>query len=128
MEGLLPEGSKSSSENTPKVIPSSSNSTRKFFECSDCGLHEEFDYYGKTPPFCKSIIFAEASYVAKDPFTSSSGNNANFLLLGSDCAVCKRMTCQECSIFFTKRFCAHCTRVYSSELPEELRTKKKAKD
>ncbi|CAL8090607.1 unnamed protein product [Orchesella dallaii] len=101
---------------------------RKFFECSDCGLNELYDYFGKAPPFCRSIKFLEPSYIVRDPFTPQQGNNANFLLLGSNCSVCSKMTCQECSLFFTKRFCAKCSKAGSSHLPEELRSKKKEKD
>jgi len=101
---------------------------KKFFECADCGLNETYDYFGKTPPFCRSIKFLEDSYIVRDPFTAQQGNNANFLLLGSNCSACSKMTCQECSLFFTKRFCAQCSKTCSSHLPEELRSKKKAKD
>lgn len=103
---------------------------RKFFECADCGLNEEYNYFGKSPPFCRGIKFIEESYVVRDPFSAySSANNANFLLLGSNCTVCCRMTCQECSVFFSKRFCARCYKVCANQLPEELlKLKKKAKD
>lgn len=93
---------------------------KRYFTCGDCGLNEEYNYFGKQPPFCRAIQFLEPSYVAKDPFSDNRGNNANFLLLGGNCAGCEKMTCQECSVFFSKWLCAECFRVSGNQLPEEL--------
>lgn len=82
---------------------------KKTFECSACHMSEKYDYFGKNPPFCKSIVFVDESYVMRDPFTSSSENNMNFLLLGSNCAICNSPVCQECSLFYTRRICSKCS-------------------
>jgi len=113
------------STQTRDTIISDKSAAQQIFECADCGLREEYHFFGKRPPFCKSIVFVEDSYIIRDPFTLQSGNNANFLLLGGNCSVCTKMTCQECSIFFTKRFCADCSQINCQLLPEELRKKKK---
>jgi hypothetical protein len=94
---------------------------RETFVCSLCNLTEKYDYFGRKPPFCKAVVFVDDSYVMRDPFSSSRDNNANFLLLGSNCAVCSKPVCQECSLFFTRRICSICSKEKINLLPEELR-------
>ncbi|XP_076362599.1 cysteine-rich DPF motif domain-containing protein 1 isoform X2 [Tachypleus tridentatus] len=63
--------------------------------------------------------FLEDVYIAKDPF-SPTGEGI-FLFLGGHCSLCKNVVCQaeECSIFFSKRFCLSCAEDNSSQfLPE----------
>jgi hypothetical protein len=94
------------------------------FTCADCGLSEDADYYGRKPYFCRTIVFHEDSYICRDPFSPQASNNTNFLLLGSNCSVCKEMTCQECSVFYTKRLCAKCAISASQYLPQQLKINK----
>jgi hypothetical protein len=106
---------------TKTVVKTEEVKEKKIFSCNDCGLNEEYDFFGKNPPFCRSIVFHENSYVCRDPFSAfSSGNSSNFLLLGSNCSLCKAMTCQDCSIFYTKRLCKKCTTSTSTLLPQQL--------
>jgi len=117
---------KSESVPTSTISKSSEQPHEKhIFECQICGLSEEYHYFGKKPPFCKSIVFIDDSYVMRDPFTLQYGNNANFLLLGGKCCICSESICQECSVFFTTRFCNKCYQSNIHLLPEELRVKKK---
>jgi len=117
------EGKPNSQEEEPKSsqIKSEEPKEKKYFTCNDCGLNEEYDFYGKTAPFCRSIVFQEDSYICRDPFTAySSGNSTNFLLIGSNCSLCNSMTCQECSVFYTRRICKKCTKSTSTLLPQQL--------
>jgi len=106
-------------------VPVTTTMPKRYFECSDCGLSEEYDYYGTKPPFCKSIVFEEESYVSRDPFSNQKANHFNCILLGSKCGICAQPTCQSCSLFFTQRFCSVCSQKYSHLLPEELRRRNK---
>ncbi|XP_022238473.1 cysteine-rich DPF motif domain-containing protein 1-like isoform X1 [Limulus polyphemus] len=96
------------------------NCCRKF-TCYMCGMTETFHYFGKRPPFLKSILFLEDVYLAKDPF--SPAGEGIFLLLGGHCSLCKNIVCQaeECSIYFSKRFCLSCAKDNSLQFPPELR-------
>jgi len=111
------------SSSTKEDISKPAARIKETFECSLCHLKEKYDYFGTKPPFCKAVTFADDSYVMRDPFSSSRDNNANFLLLGSNCAVCYKSVCQDCSIFFTRRICSNCSREKINLLPEELRKK-----
>jgi len=106
------------STSTSKTI-NPSQQEKKYFECGICGLREEYHYFGTTAPFCRSVTFLDKSYVMRDPF--SKGENANFLLLGSNCGICRTPVCQDCSVFFSVRFCRNCYQSHSNLLPEELR-------
>ena len=115
--------------NAKVVVPSSSSEgtapkPKINFICGDCGLSEEADYYGRKPPFCRTIVFHENSYICRDPFSPQASNNANFLLLGSNCAVCNEMTCQDCSVFYTKRLCSKCAKSAVQYLPQQLKVNK----
>ena len=120
-----PAPESSSSNPNSQIQPGPPPKVKRIFECSGCGLNEEYDYFGTKPPFCKAIVFHEESYVMRDPFTLRDGNNSNFLLLGSNCGICLGMTCQDCSLFFTRRICSSCAQSHSHLLPEELRLIKK---
>lgn len=106
---------------------------KPLFTCSLCNLSENYDYYGTNPPFCKGIIFKEQSYIMKDPFSSSTNTapSGNFILLGTNCASCNEMICQDCSLFFTKTLCDSCVNVNKHLLPQEVLVRynnKKKKD
>jgi len=115
-------------DDVENIIPATTEEDKKFikipFTCGDCGMSEEADYFGRKPPFCRSFIFGEDSYVCRDPFSpQGSTNNANFLLLGSNCALCSKMTCQECSVYYyAKRFCSVCWKNpdVGKELPPQI--------
>jgi len=121
----LPGPSSAISNQLSHMQPVPVPKAKQVFVCSVCGLTEDYDYFGTKPPFCKSIVFFEESYVMQDPFSPRGGNKNNFLLLGSNCALCSKMTCQDCSLFFTRRICSVCSQSHSHLLPEELRRMKK---
>ena len=79
------------------------------FECALCGwatLH--VDYFGRKPPFNKSIVYLEDCFVIQDPI----GDPMRPVCVGSVCVVCERQVCTagRCSTFYTKRFCSECLR------------------
>ncbi|XP_052781573.1 cysteine-rich DPF motif domain-containing protein 1-like [Mya arenaria] len=90
----------------------------KEFLCSICSLKVNYDFFGTKPPFAKSILLMEDSYVMKDPFTSEIG----IISLGSHCSLCTKSVCasQDCSIFYTKRFCMSCVNANLEEFPFEI--------
>ena len=94
-----------------------------YFNCSQCGLKENYHYYGKEPKFSKHLKLKEDSYIMKDPFSVSS--SGDFLLLGSRCSICDTSVCcsSECSIFYTKRFCLKCATKYYKEFPTQIQTR-----
>lgn len=94
---------------------------RKTFACSFCTLNEKYDYKGKEPPFQKYLIYLEECYIMRDPFTPLKQREA--LVLGSDCYFCKKPTCMDCSLFYTKRFCKNCALANIQELPKQLHKK-----
>lgn len=92
------------------------------FQCSYCTLNENYVYYGRQPPFNSKIKFKEECYIMKDPFSPSK---YNFLVLGSKCSICSKVVChnQDCSLFFSKRFCFSCVRDHLSDFPKEIQLK-----
>lgn len=90
------------------------------FTCFLCGMNEKYHYYGRSPPFVKSISFTEEVFVAKDPFVPK--DQRLFLLLGSHCSVCNKSVCQSknCSIFYIKRFCINCAKSHYSTFPKQI--------
>ena len=95
------------------------------FQCSNCGLCEMCHYFGTSPPFIKkSLEFSEECYVMLDPFSPYNPKTANnFIVLGSECSVCRCTVCVECSIFFTKRICIKCAQFHINEFPQEVQNK-----
>ena len=117
----------------------------KMFKCSMCDLYTKYEYFGTRPverhllnkPYeeltpdqqkerlkindsiklkKESIVLLENSYVCDDPF--SVLKSSNYLVLGADCSVCKKMVCvdSQCSFFYyKKRFCLNCAKVYANE-------------
>ncbi|XP_052266416.1 cysteine-rich DPF motif domain-containing protein 1-like [Dreissena polymorpha] len=90
----------------------------KEFLCSNCGLKVKYDYFGTKPPFAKSLLLMEDTFVMKDPFSSEVG----IITLGSHCSLCQKSVCasQDCSIFYTKRFCMKCVHDNIEEFPNEI--------
>jgi hypothetical protein len=90
------------------------------FVCTKCGLSIKFDYFGKTPPFTKSLVIMEDAFVMKDPFSDVRNN---CIIIGSRCVSCSQMVCvsQDCSIFYTKRFCVDCVHANFDTFPAEIR-------
>ncbi len=85
------------------------------FKCQNCDLQEEYDYFGKRPPFANKITFNENCYVMKDPFSPApeqekSTNSEYFIALGADCAKCNGPICRgpECSFYYLKSYCLSC--------------------
>lgn len=91
--------------------------TREFI-CYKCNLKAKVDYFGKQPPFAKSMRLTEDTYIMRDPFSSDTG----MISLGSHCALCTKSICAspECSIFYTKRFCVQCAVENALEFPSEI--------
>lgn len=102
------------------------------FTCYVCGMNEKYTYFGRRPKFAPDYSFLEDVYLLKDPF--SSPNQKSFLFLGSHCCLCNKMVCQsqECSLFFSKRFCLNCAHSNSREFPfeiqQELNKRRKKKE
>uniref|UniRef100_UPI00358DEE7F cysteine-rich DPF motif domain-containing protein 1 n=1 Tax=Myxine glutinosa TaxID=7769 RepID=UPI00358DEE7F len=97
------------------------------FECALCTLDAPYDYFGKKPPYARSIRLQEESFVIKDPFSTERGR---VLILGSRCKLCQRTVCagQDCSLFYTRRFCLPCSRERIAEFPKEIQQEIKRKD
>ena len=112
------------------------------FECSICGLCEMCQYLGRKPPFTKHLLeFDEDVFVMIDPFKvcpcAISQNEAksklfqprqsrwfsDFLVLGGTCAACNVECCQDCSIYFSKRFCIKCAEFNINEFPKDVQSK-----
>ncbi|XP_035677727.1 cysteine-rich DPF motif domain-containing protein 1-like [Branchiostoma floridae] len=90
------------------------------FICSLCDVSAPYDYLGTTPPYAKSIVLLEKAYVMKDPFAQGKEGH---LVLGATCCLCDRCVClgQDCSLFYTKRFCLPCVLQNIQEFPAEIR-------
>ncbi|XP_068714389.1 cysteine-rich DPF motif domain-containing protein 1-like [Montipora foliosa] len=103
-----------------------SSSNKSTFICSNCGFECHYEYFGKTPPFSKSIVLLEDAYVIRDPFSSSAGH----LTLGGQCFLCSGDVCvsQRCSIFYTKRFCIACVEGNMEDFPKEIQKEIQQKD
>ncbi|XP_078273064.1 cysteine-rich DPF motif domain-containing protein 1 [Rhinoraja longicauda] len=104
----------SNEEQVPKSEPGPG-----IFECSLCGLRAPCNYYGQKPPNARSIVLLEKCYTMNDPFISQKDR---FLIIGSHCSLCDKTVCvgQECSLFYTKRFCIPCVKKYIEQFPEEI--------
>ncbi|XP_077867015.1 cysteine-rich DPF motif domain-containing protein 1-like [Saccoglossus kowalevskii] len=102
---------------TPAVIEQKHRKIGTFI-CEQCGLSTSYDYYGKAPPFSKSIVIMEDAFVVRDPFTS----DRKPLILGSHCSLCNKVICMavNCSLFYTKRFCLSCVQENIEEFPMEI--------
>lgn len=100
------------------------------FKCQNCDLNEEYDYFGKRPPFASRIKFNENCYVMKDPFSPApelekTTNSEYFIALGADCAKCNGPICrgQECSFYYLKSYCLSCAGGMLNAFPLEVQTK-----
>lgn len=91
---------------------------KPMFTCSFCGFECHYEYFGKNPPFSKSVLLLEDAYVLRDPFSPNPGH----LILGGQCCLCSTDICvsQTCSIFYTKRFCISCVEKNMGEFPDEI--------
>jgi len=96
------------------------------FLCSSCGFECRYEYFGKKPPFSKSVVLLEDAYVIRDPFSPTAGH----LTLGGRCCLCSKDVCvaQTCSIFYTKRFCISCVEKNLEEFPDEVHKDLRRKD
>ncbi|KAM7437988.1 Cysteine-rich domain [Porites harrisoni] len=94
------------------------NPDKVTFKCSSCGFECYYEYFGKRPPFSKSVILLEDAFVIRDPFSPTTGH----LTLGGQCCLCSKDICvaPTCSIFYTKRFCVSCVENNLMEFPEEI--------
>ncbi|XP_038049345.1 cysteine-rich DPF motif domain-containing protein 1-like [Patiria miniata] len=88
------------------------------FQCSLCDFKSPYDYFGSKPPFANAVVLLEKAYVLKDPFVPEGRH----ITVGSHCSVCKRAVCagQDCSLFYTKRFCLPCVKKHFNEFPQEI--------
>jgi len=95
------------------------------FECSICGLCEMCQYLGRKPPFTKHLLeFDEEVFVMIDPFKPRQSRwFSDFLVLGGTCAACNVECCQDCSIYFSKRFCIKCAEFNINEFPKDVQSK-----
>ncbi|ELT89552.1 hypothetical protein CAPTEDRAFT_102709 [Capitella teleta] len=88
------------------------------FVCSRCEFGTKYDYFGDKPKFAGNIMLMEEAYVMKDPFTEDN----RCIILGSHCFSCKKSVCvsQDCSLFYSKRFCLLCVEKHLGEFPSEI--------
>lgn len=100
------------------------------FKCQCCHLQEEYDYFGKRPPFANQIKFNENCYVMKDPFSPAPEQEKAtsceyFIALGADCAQCQRPICRgaECSFYYLKSYCLACAGGNLKRFPLEVQSK-----
>ncbi|NXS89831.1 CDPF1 protein, partial [Erpornis zantholeuca] len=98
------------------------------FKCELCELSALYTYYGQMPPNSGSLL--EEAYVMKDPFTPDKDK---FLIVGSHCSLCSRavisilcillvmlFSLQDCSLFYSKRFCRPCVKENLKAFPLEI--------
>ncbi|KAK4884074.1 hypothetical protein RN001_000345 [Aquatica leii] len=71
--------------NTQSDSPYGENTVIQYFECSKCTLKEAYEYFGKSPPFVRSYVTEEDSYIIEDPFQPSK--RSEFLILGAHCII-----------------------------------------
>lgn len=97
---------------------SESTAEKLTFTCASCGFECNYEYFGKKPPFSKSVVLLEDAFVLRDPFSPNAGH----LTLGGRCCLCTRHICisQTCSIFYTERFCISCVQKNKEEFPDEI--------
>ena len=94
------------------------------FKCDCCGLSEHCHYFGKNPNFArKQVVFFEATYLMRDPFTPRVQGKANFLIIGGQCYSCGGQVCASCSIYYEHRFCRECAKSNKSDFPVEIQSK-----
>jgi len=95
------------------------------FQCSLCGVCEDYSYHGRSPRFCRHIVLLEDCFVIQDPFNKFDSAEDKFLVLGGECAACGCCVCQgaACSVYYTKRFCMECAKANRDKFPPEVQTK-----
>ena len=110
------------------------------FHCRLCDFSEKCQFFGLKPPFCSKILrLKEPCFVLRDPFSSSPTSLP--LVLGgicseSDCPLLEdairgreltsddpRSVCQDCSVFYKRRFCAKCALRSEADFPAEIRAR-----
>ncbi|XP_022095911.1 cysteine-rich DPF motif domain-containing protein 1-like [Acanthaster planci] len=93
--------------------------SREFlFQCFLCDFKSPYDYFGRKPPFVKSVRLIDKAYVLKDPFAPEGRH----ITVGSHCSVCEQAVCagQDCSLFYTRWFCLPCVKKNINEFPQEI--------
>ena len=112
------------------------------FTCALCHWSERYHGRGSSVPFARGVIFHEDAYVMRDPFVPYGQNLYvflgkppfnlitikgyvfnHFLNLGANCSVCSRTCCQQCSLYYTKRFCNKCAQENVDQFPVEVQKK-----
>ncbi|KAJ6637976.1 Cysteine-rich DPF motif domain-containing protein 1, partial [Pseudolycoriella hygida] len=131
MDEPAQEDTSASSQNHAKAKKDEEDEIPKpKFKCENCGLHEEYDYFGKQPPFANKIKFNENCYIMKDPFTAApehakTTNSEYFIALGTICTRCDRQICRgaDCSFYYLKTYCLQCAVNNVSLYPLEVQSK-----
>ncbi|XP_025108691.1 cysteine-rich DPF motif domain-containing protein 1-like [Pomacea canaliculata] len=97
---------------------SSAAEKSKQFTCKLCDFSIEYHYFGTKPPFAKAVVLLEECYIMKDPFSTTGG----FITIGGICSVCGINVCMsnDCSLFYTRRFCIPCVLKHVKEFPKEI--------
>ncbi|EDO48837.1 predicted protein [Nematostella vectensis] len=92
----------------------------RVFACSLCDFNCRYEYFGNKPPFSQAVLLLEKAYVIKDPFSP----NKVHLTIGGVCCLCSKNVCigQNCSIFYTKRFCVPCVKDNIADFPSEIQS------
>jgi hypothetical protein len=99
---------------------------KETFTCSQCGFREGYHYKGTNPPFKRTVLLKEDSYVMKDPFAPRG--DGLFVVLGSDCCSCAQPVCQDsaCGVFYKRRYCLPCFNAGQGSFPADLVARVKA--
>ena len=107
----------------------------KIFQCSLCPFYATYDRYDtkylddssvtktkKESAF--TIDLLEKVYLLRDPFVAVKDDQSKVpsLIIGSTCSVCSHPVCiqNDCSLFYTRRFCLKCLAKYRDEFPREI--------
>ena len=93
---------------------------RRTLTCQICRGDYPIDYFGRRPPYAPAYTFLEDAYLLRDPFAELAANAV--ICVGGICGNCDQDVCAapECSLFYSKRFCARC--VHGSSNGEEPRS------
>ena len=91
------------------------------FTCALCNWSERYHGKGTSVPFARGVVFHEEAYVMRDPFVPYGQNL--YVFLGAACSVCNRTCCQQCSLYYSKRFCNKCAQENVDHFPVEVQKK-----
>uniref|UniRef100_A0A7S3QT54 Cysteine-rich DPF motif domain-containing protein 1 n=1 Tax=Dunaliella tertiolecta TaxID=3047 RepID=A0A7S3QT54_DUNTE len=95
------------------------------FQCELCGFSAPYQCKSRTLEAQEHLIkedapsrlvFLEDAYLVPDP----SSAKLRPVALGSNCSICAKMVCCDCSLFYSKRFCIGCCKKEAGSFPTQL--------